>query len=163
MELDKNKQLKFHDGSKTKVIIKSMGMEESNFGSEYVVHIEETKGCDHFKPSEGLRNKIAEASISEGDKIIIEKVAPSEKYKYGYFSVDMADNQPKKQETNFDKVEMDKYATGENKAVDPAVHNHPVGAGFAQKDDKMAVHELSLRVETLEKQVTQLLKDKLPF
>ena len=141
--LDKNKQLKFDDGSKTTVMIKSMGMEESDFGSEYVVHIEETRGCDHIKPSDGLRRKITELNISAGDAIIIEKVAPSDKYQYGYFDVEMADNPVK--------------------AVDPAVQDHPMGASFAQKDDKMNLHELTLRVETLEKQVTEILKDKLPF
>ena len=141
--LNKDKQLKFPDGSKTEVVIKSMGMEENDFGSEYVVHIEETNGCDHFKPSDGLQRKMAEANLSTGDKIVIEKVAPSEKYQYGYFSVEMADNPVK--------------------AVDPAVHESPLGAVFAQKDDKMGLHELSLRIETLEKQVAEIQKDKLPF
>ena len=141
--LDKNKQLKFPDGSKTPVVIKSMGMEEGDFGGEYVVRIEETKGCDHIKPSDGLKKKIAELNITEGDTIIIEKVAPSEKYQYGYFSVEMADNPAK--------------------TVDPAVHDHPMGAGFAQKDDKMGLHELSLRVETLEKQDAEIQKENLPF
>ena len=142
--LDKEKQLKFPDGSKTPVTIKSMGMEENDFGSEYIVRIEETiDGYDHFKPSDGLQRKMTEANLSTGDKIVIEKVAPSDKYQYGYFSVEMADNPVK--------------------AVDPAVHDHPMGAGFAQKDDKMGLHELMLRVETLEKQVTEMQKDKLPF
>ena len=141
--LDEKKQLKFEPGSKTTVMIKSMGMEQLEFGSEYVVHIEEIRGCDHIKPSDGLKKKIAELNISTGDAIIIEKVAPSDKYQYGYFSVEMADNPVK--------------------AVDPAVHDHPMGAGFAQKDDKMSLHELTLRVETLEKQVAEILKDKLPF
>ena len=155
--LDKNKQLKFPDGSKRDVVIKSMGMEENDFGSEYVVHIEETEGCDHFKPSDGLQRKMAEANISASDKIVIEKVPKSDKYPYGYFIVEMADNPVK--------------------AVDPAVQDHPMGAGFAQKDDKMNLHELTLRVEehegtmrllkkmieTLTKQVTKILKDKLPF
>ena len=165
--LDKNKQLKFPDGSKRDVVIKSMGMEEHDFGSEYVVHIEETEGCDHFKPSDGLQRKMAEANISAGDKIVIEKVPKSDKYQYGYFVVGMANN-------HANKVEMDKYATGEIKAVDPAVHESPMGAGFAQKDDKMGLHELSLRVETLEKvtaknvkeiiELKQLVeKDTLPF
>jgi|TARA_R100001530_G_scaffold131222_1_gene102753 hypothetical protein len=155
--LDKNKQLKFPDGSKTPVVITSMGMEENDFGSEYVVRIKESiEGYDHFKPSDGLKRKIAELNISTGDAIIIEKVAPSDKYQYGYFDVEMANNPA-------NKIEMDKYATGEIKAVDPAVHDHPMGAGFAQKDDKMSLHELTLRIETLEKQVAEILKDKLPF
>ena len=155
--LDKEKQLKFADGSKTPVVITSMGMEEGDFGGEYVVRIEETKGCDHIKPSDGLKKKIAELNIGTGDVITIEKVAPSDKYQYGYFSVEMADNPVK--------------------AVDPAVHESPLGAGFAQKDDKMGLHELSLRVEehertmrlfkkmieALQKQVAEIQKEKLPF
>ena len=170
--LDKEKQLKFPDGSKTPVVIKSMGMEQLEFGSEYIVRIEDTiDGYDHFKPSDGLQRKMAEANLSTGDKIVIEKVAPSDKYQYGYFSVEMADNPVK--------------------AVDPAVHESPLGAGFAQKDDKMSLHELSLRleehegtmrlfkkmIETLQKQVAEMQealafyqglnkavnKDKLPF
>ena len=156
--LDENKQMKFEPGSKTEVVIKSMGMEDSNFGSEYVVRIKETiDGYDHIKPSDGLKNKMIEKNLSADDKIVIEKVAPSEKYQYGYFSVEMADNPIK--------------------TVDPVVHDHPMGAGFAQKDDKMDLHELTLRVEehegtmrllkrmieTLEKQVAEIQKDKLPF
>ena len=142
--LNKDKKLKFPDGSKTEVVIKSMGMEENDFGSEYMVRIKETiDGYDHFKPSDGLRRKMAEANLSEGDKIVIEKVAPSDKYQYGYFSIDMADNPVK--------------------AVDPAVHESPMGAGFAQKDDKMTLHELTLRFEALEKVVAELKKNALPF
>ena len=136
--LDKNKQLKFPDGSTTEVTIESIGMEQLEFGSEYIVRIKETiDGYDHFKPSDGLRRKIDEKNISQSDKIIIEKVAPSEKYTYGYFNVEMADNLVK--------------------PVEPAVREHPMGAGFAQKDDKMNLHELSLRVETLEKKVNILM------
>ena len=156
--LDENKQMKFEPGSKTEVVIKSMGMEDSNFGSEYVVRIKETiDGYDHIKPSDGLKNKMIEKNLSADDKIVIEKVAPSEKYQYGYFSVEMADNPVK--------------------AVDPAVHDHPMGAGFAQKDEKIGQHELKMRVETLEryygemrkevdilrKEVDELKKDAIPF
>ena len=142
--LDENKQMKFEPGSKTEVVIKSMGMEDSNFGSEYVVRIKETiDGYDHIKPSDGLKNKMIEKNLSADDKIVIEKVAPSDKYQYGYFSVKMADNPVK--------------------AVDPAVHDHPMGAGFAQKDDKMGLHELTLRVESLETDVAELKKNVVPF
>ena len=142
--LDKEKRLKCPDGSKTEVVIKSMGMEENDFGSEYIVRIEETiDGYDHFKPSDGLQRKMGEANLSAGDRLVIEKVAPSEKYQYGYFSIDMANNPVKK--------------------VDPAIHESPMGAGFAQKDDKMTLHELTLRFEALEKVVAELKKDALPF
>ena len=43
----------------------------------------------------------------------------------------------------------------------------PVGAGFAQKDDKLNLHEVSIRIEALEKEVvelkTKVLKLELPF
>ena len=97
--IDKNKQLKFIDGSKTEVTILKMGYEELEFGSKYVVHIKETiDGCNHILPSDGLIGKIQKLEVGEGDKIVIEKVGPSEKYQYGYFNAEMADNQPKKVE-----------------------------------------------------------------
>ena len=155
--LDRDKQLKFQAGSKTEVTVLSMGMEEVDFGSKYVVHIKETIDgveYDHFLPSDGLKGKIMEANISEGDIIVIEKVAPSEKYIHGYFNVEMAQNQPV-------------TASEETKAVeDPVIAESPVGTGFAQKDDKaiaMDFHELSIRVEALEKEMLKLKKDAVPF
>jgi len=162
--LDKDKQLKFDEGSTNTVTIKSVVMEENDFGSEFVVHIKETiDGKDHFKPSEGLKKKMIELNVSEGDKIDIEKVPPSDKYQYGYFSVQMAANPA-------NKIEMDKYATGEIKAVDSK------GPNFSN-DDKMDLHELTLRYKDLEeenaqlkklvaelkKEVAKLKKDQLPF
>ena len=126
--MDQNKQLKFSDGSKTVVTIKSMGIESLDFGEKYVVHIEETNGFDHFMPSDGLQRKITELNAGPGDKIVIEKVAKSDKYTYGYFNVEMAQNQPT--------------------TVDPAVAESPVGTGFAQKDvkaenqDRKAQHDI---------------------
>ena len=94
--MDQSKQLKFPDGSKTEVTIVSMEMEENDYGSTYVVHIKETiEGYNHFKPSDGLIDKMKKENVDKGDTIVIEKVAPSEKYKYGYFNVEMAQNPPK--------------------------------------------------------------------
>ena len=148
--MDQSKQLKFPDGSKTEVTIVSMEMEENDYGSTYVVHIKETiEGYNHFKPSDGLIDKMKKENVDKGDTIVIEKVAPSEKYKYGYFGVEMAQNPPT---TTQDKVVMDQQATGEIKAVEPT-----------QKDDSMAIHELTVRVEALESEVLKLKKDALPF
>ena len=143
--LNEGKQLKFEPGSETRVIIKSMGMEDNGFGSEYVVHIEETRGCDHFKPSEGLKKKIIESNLSKGDRIVIEKAPPSDKYKFGYFNVEMADNPVKA------KVEMDKYATGEIEAVQPA-------QSIVSKVDggRLELHEIALRLEKAEKLLESL-------
>ena len=154
--LNKDKQLKFPDGSTTEVTIENIGMEELEFGSEYIVRIKETiDGYDHFKPSDGLQKKLSDEGVKPGDIINITKVAPDEKYTYGYFTVSMVESS---------KVEMDKYATGETKAVQP----ENKGAAnfekqFVAEDDKIGLHELKLRVETIEKQVASLLKAALPF
>ena len=103
-------------------------------------------------PSPGLEKKIKEANIDIGDQITVEKVAPSDKYQYGYFSVDVV------QKGGGPQIATDR------------IEKSPVGAGFAQKDAKaemdkvisrsvtdlkgdivMVVHELSSRVERLEK------------
>ena len=160
-ELNKSDQLKFSDGSITEVVILNAAFEELQFGSKYVVDIKATiDGYSYFLPSDGLIKKMKEENVDIGDKIVIEKVAPDEKYKYGYFSVTVV-----------------------NKAK--RIEDSPVGAGFAQKDAKMHksdenfekqfnepenkldLHELSLRVETLEKEVAELKqsakKNELPF
>ena len=143
MSLDSNNQLKFEEGSTTEPLtIMGAGMEESQFGSKFVVHIKPLiTGHDHFMPSPGLKKKIEEVNVDIGDVITIEKVAPSDKYQYGYFSVNVVEKGkgPQIAKDRADKVEMDKYATGETKAVQPA------------KD--VALHELTLRVEKLEKMV----------
>ena len=140
-ELNKDKQLKFQDGSKNEVQIVSMGQEDMSFGTKYVVHIQETiDGYNHFLPSNGLISKLKEISVVTGDKVVIEKVPPSEKYQYGYFSVsrsdEVKDSPPAQQDTK------------------------PQGS-----IDKLAVHELTLRVKTLEDQVQLLMKKDgdLPF
>ena len=88
-----------------------------------------------------LKKKIEEGNVDIGDVITVEKVAPSEKYQYGYFSVNVVEKGkgPQIAKDRADKVEMEKYATGETKAVQPALD--------------IVVHELTLRVEKLEKMV----------
>ena len=140
MSVNSENQLKFEIGTTEPLTIMGAEMEEFPFGSKFVVRIKTLiTGHDHFMPSPGLKKKIEEANVDVGDVITIEKVAPSEKYQYGYFSVSVVDkgNGPQIAKDREDKVEMDKYATGETKAVQPA------------KD--MALHELTLRVEKLEK------------
>ena len=140
MSVNSENQLKFEEGTTEPLTIMGADMEELQFGSKFVVRIEPLiTGHDHFMPSPGLKKKIEEANVDVGDVITIEKVAPSEKYEYGYFSVSVVEKGkgPQIATDREDKVEMDKYATGETKAVQPA------------KD--MALHELTLRVEKLEK------------
>ena len=140
MSVNSDNELKWEIGTSEPLTIMGAGMEESQFGSKFVVRIEPLiTGHDHFMPSPGLKKKIEEANVDVGDVITIEKVAPSEKYEYGYFSVSVVDKGkgPQIAKDRKDKVEMDSYATGETKAVQPA------------KD--MTLHELTLRVERLEK------------
>ena len=142
--MDQSKQLKFPVGSRTTVTILSMGMEEDDFGSNFVVHIKETiEGYNHFNPSEGLQKKITEKNIGADDTIVIEKVPPSEKYQYGYFNVETAQNPPA-------TIEAPK---------EPVVEE----AQSTSRDDRVDVHELSVRLEVLEAKVLKLEKDALPF
>jgi len=131
-------KLKFKDDSTTEPLtIKSAGFEETQFGSKMVVRIKQTiEGYDHFEPSTGLEKKIKEENVDVGDIITIEKVGPSEKYQYGYFNV---------------KV-VEKNAKGETKAAEPTHKSiEKFEKQFEPKDDKMDQHELTLRVEKLEK------------
>ena len=96
---------------------------------------------DYFIAGEGLHNKIKALNVSAGDTIVIKKQIVE-----GY-----ADGNP------FFKIEMAQNPVV--KAI-PVIEESPVGAGFAQKDDKMNLHELTARVEALENKVAKL---ELPF
>jgi len=144
MSLDSNNQLKFEEGSTTEPLtIMGAGMEEFPFGSKYVVSIEPLiTGHDHFMPSPGLKKKIEEVNVDIGDVITIEKVAPSDKYQYGYFSVNVVDKGkgPQIAKDRVDEVEI-------AKSVKDLKHGGAI---------EMVVHELTLRVDKLEKMVTTL-------
>ena len=145
MSVNSENELKWEIGVSEPLTIMGAGMEEFPYGTKYVVNIKPLiTGHDHFMPSPGLKKKIEEANIDIGDVITVEKVAPSDKYQYGYFSVSVVDK-----------------GKGPQIAKD-RIEKSPVGAGFAQKDvkheaeqknDNMALHELTLRVEKLEKMV----------
>ena len=153
MSVNSENELKWEIGTSEPLTIIGAGMEEFPFGSKYVVNIKPLiTGHDHFMPSPGLKKKIEEINVDVGDVITVEKVAPSDKYQYGYFSVNVVEKGKGPQIAKDRiaespvgagfahkdaKVEMDSYATGETKAVQPA------------KD--MTLHELTLRVEKLEK------------
>jgi len=153
MSLNSENELKWQIGTSEPLTIMDAGTEEFPFGSKYVVRIKPLiTGHDHFMPSPGLEKKIKEGNVDIGDQITIEKVDKSEQYPYGYFSVNVVEK------GNGPQIAKDRVAES------------PVGAGFAQKDAKaemdirerkpgeyhlkelgMVVHELSLRVEKLEK------------
>ena len=155
MSVNSENELKWEIGTSEPLTIMDAGTEEFPFGTKYVVHIKPLiTGHDHFMPSPGLKKKIEEINVDVGDVITVEKVAPSDKYQYGYFSVSViekgkgpqiAKDRIEKSPVGAgfahkdDKVEMDKYATGETKAVQPSID--------------LVVHELTLRVEKLEKMV----------
>ena len=167
MSVNSENQLKFEEGRTTEPLtIMDAGIEEFPFGSKYVVRINPLiTGHDHFMPSPGLKKKIEEVNVDVGDKITIEKVAPSEKYQYGYFSVNVVEKGrgPQIAKDREDKVEMDKYATGETKAAQPTVDIdiHELTLRVDQLKDLMAtiakevIHERT-RVDKLEKMVTTL-------
>ena len=60
-------------------------------------------------PSPGLEKKIKEQNIDIGDQITVDKVAPSEKYQFGYFSVNVVEKGkgPQIAKDRADKAEMD--------------------------------------------------------
>ena len=142
MPVNSDNELKWEIGTSEPLTIMDAGTEEFPFGSKYVVHIKPLiTGHDHFMPSSGLKMKIEEANVDVGDVITVEKVAPTEKWQYGYFNVSVVNKGkgPQIAKDRADKVEMEKYATGETRAVQPTID--------------IVVHELTLRVEKLEKMV----------
>ena len=146
---NKDKQLKFaHENEPNKnfdIVVKlsSYDFETDDYGSRHVYWIEENAdhNCDHFIASQKLHEKISALKGAAGDLIKISKVNDDPKYQFGYF--------------NADKVQ--------------SVESHAMGSGFAQKDrstdnfekqfkqsdNKLDLHELTLRVETLEKQMQE--------
>ena len=92
MSVNSENELKWEIGVSEPLTIMDAGTEEFPFGSKFVVHIEPLiTGHDHFMPSAGLEKKIKEGNVDIGDKITIEKVAKSEQYPYGYFSVNVVE------------------------------------------------------------------------
>lgn len=139
MSVNSDNQLKFEVGTTEPLTVVGAGMEEFAFGSKFVVRIKPLiTGHDHFMPSPGLEKKIKEENIDSGDQITIEKVDKSEKYPYGYFSVNVLE---KSNNSN-----VHKSVENFEKQLNPT----------SDVDLKMALHELTLRFEKLEKMVTTL-------
>ena len=132
MAVNSTNELKWEIGISEPLTIMGADVEELQFGSKFVVRIEPLiTGHDHFKPSPGLKKKIEEANVDVGDVITIEKVAPSDKYQYGYFSVNVVDKgkgpQIAKERTHKSIEKFEKQ--------------------FEPENDKMTLHELTLRVD----------------
>ena len=144
MPVNSNNQLKCKEGSTTEPLtIKQAGMETLNFGDKYVVYIKETiEGYDHFLPSDGLVNKMKEENVDIGDVIKITKAEKSEKYPFGYFSVEIVDKA--KQEDS-------------GPVIDKGISNFE--KQFKEPENNLSIHEFSLRLETVEKKVDMLLGD----
>lgn len=148
---------------------------DGEYGKQY------TYGCvpiitgeTRYTANPRVHGEIQKLGVGKGDTIIIEKVKATP---HDYITVGLPDNLPRKLETNFDKPTdkevMDKYATGE--IVDKGVASFE--KQFKEPDQKMDLHELSLRVESLEKdnvaikkevvtlrqEVDELKKNALPF
>lgn len=162
MAVNSDNQLKFAEGKITEPLtILNAGSEEFPFGSKMVVHIKQTiEGYDHFLPSPGLEKKLKEENVDIDDVITIEKVEKSEKYPYGYFSIKVVEKN-----AMGDKKEMNKQPTHKSiekfeKQFEPKLEEQVAyNKGFNDGDkgtDKMGLHELSIRVEKLEKMVTML-------
>ena len=148
MSVNSDNELKWEIGVSEPLTIKGAGMEEFPFGTKYVVNIKPLiTGHDHFMPSPGLKKKIEEGNVDVGDVITVEKVAPSDKYEYGYFSVSVVE-----------KGKGPQIATGRveespvQKDAEVEMDKHISRSVTDLKGDiVMAVHELTLRVEKLEK------------
>jgi len=150
---DQENKLVYPEGKPTEpLLVERMGYEELPFGNKYVVYIKQTiEGYDHFMPSDGLIDKMKKENVDVGDMITVEKIPPSEKYTYGYFTVTVI----------------------QKGAGTPPTHKsiEKFEGQFEPKDDKIGLHELTLRVDKLEKMVTTLSSEaghkpgdeKLPF
>ena len=140
---NKENQLKFPNGTTTEpLLIENAVHEEHDHGSTYVVYIKQLiTGEDHFLPSDGLIDKLKKENVDKGDKITIEKVKPSDKWKFGYFVVVVV-------EKNTQNNTIEKAAEPTHKSVEKFEKQ------FETKNDNISLHELTVRVEKLEKMAT---------
>jgi len=132
MSVNSENELKWEIGTSEPLTIMGAEMEESQFGSKFVVRIKPLiLGHDHFIPAPGLKKKIEEANVDVGDVITIEKVAPTEQWQYGYFNVSVVEKgkgpQIAKERTHKSIEKFEKQ--------------------FEPENDKMTLHELTLRVD----------------
>tara|TARA_Y100000310_G_scaffold335432_1_gene417491 strand:- start:677 stop:1168 length:492 start_codon:yes stop_codon:yes gene_type:complete len=161
-ELNQDNRLQYPENGPTEpIFVERMGYDETPFGNKYVVYIKQTiEGYDHLTPSDGLINKMKKENVDVGDKITIEKVPPSEKYEYGYFTVKVLEKGAGTAPTH---KSIEKF----EKQFEPEKHEKQLNL----ETDKLGLHELTVRVEKLEKMVTILSSEaghkpgdeKLPF
>ena len=124
---------------------------EGQYGKQYTYScVPIITGEIKFTANPRVHGLIQNLGVVKGDTIIIEKVKATPN---DYITVSLPENHPH-------KVEMDKYATGEIKAVEPVdkgIANFE--KQFEEPEKKLDLHELTLRVESLEKVVTELIKN----
>ena len=174
MPRNKEKQLTFDVPCEHTVTLIKYELEQDDFGNHNIYYIEDLNGKDHFEAFDGLHKKINDAGIIDGETFVIKKLQLK-----GYandnpfFKIEGSSPMPKKVEPSMHKSDEKFIEQFKEKPIDPAVHDHPLGVGFAQKDDKAvevdlkamatSFHELSIRVENLEAEVLKLKKGALPF
>tara|TARA_Y100001970_G_C14248255_1_gene869854 strand:+ start:439 stop:918 length:480 start_codon:yes stop_codon:yes gene_type:complete len=155
--------IKFVDNkSETVTLLFDEPLEGTNqFGKkQYTYGIKELiSGEEKFSATEKLHEKIQGLGASKGDTLTIEKVKDADINKgFAFFKVEMADNPAKKDS-----------APTQSKPLHDSVKKFE--KQFEPKEDKMAMHELSMRIEKLEKIVAALWEksqnekkgDDLPF
>ena len=127
---------------------------EGKYGKQYTYgHKAVITGETKYTANPRVHGLIQELGVSKGDTIIIEKVAATPN---DYIKVYLPEN-------HAHKVEMDKYATGETKAVEPSgppVHKSVKNfeKQFEESDKKLENHELSARVDELNTKIERLEK-----
>ena len=154
MAVNSENELKWEIGTSEPLTIMGAEMEESQFGSKFVVRIKPLiLGHDHFIPAPGLKKKIEEANVDVGDVITVEKFAPTDKYQYGYFSVNVVDKGKGPQIAKDRAEESPVQKDVKHKSVEKFEEQ------FEPRNINIIVHELTSRVDKLEKMVTTLSGD----
>ena len=138
--------LKFQENKKTDPLVleydqpndsvNSFGKKQYTYGIQPLI-----TGENKFSATEKLHEKIHELKVAKGDTIFIEKVKDPEINKgYAFFKVSLPENHIQKKTPT-----IDKGAANFEKQ-------------FEKPDVKMELHELNLRVETLETAMNRLEK-----
>ena len=116
---------------------------EGKYGKQYTYgHKAVITGETKYTANPRVHGLIQELGVSKGDTIIIEKVQATPN---DYIKVYLPENQPIKQQTDF------------SKPIDKGIANFE--KQFEEPDKKLENHELSVRVERLEKIVAVLWTD----
>mgnify|MGYP006408881089 CR=1 FL=1 len=149
--MSENIYIKFKDNSQECVTLTfDTPLEVTNqFGNvQYVYGIkEQITGEKKFSATVKLHEKIQALGVREGDSIYITKVQKDDVNNgYSFFKAELPPNQPQ-------KIVNDSDTPPTHKSIEK------FEAQFKKPEEKLDDHELSLRVEALEKDV-QILKSK---